>query len=158
MDRWVEITFSCLPLRAITRHDVPEDASPRYRAFYERLLAAVQRHGTMNSYYLHDARCTYHFLNHPEMGSVEFTFEGTVLTDIDDMHCKTCDLHVELSRETCDWLSQPIVAWLEETVRRSVAVEFDRFIAAGDLHKAKERVEQIQKACDESGGYLGMYL
>lgn len=158
MERWVDIEFDCLPLRSVTRLDVPDEASPRYRAFCDRLKAAIARHGTHNAYYLHNARCTYHFTNQPELGLIEFKFEGTVLTNADDLHCKTCDLQVELTRETCDWLSQPVVVWLQESVRRSVAVEFDRYIAAGDLHLAKERIEQIQKACDESGGYMGMYL
>ncbi len=34
MNRWVEITFDCLPLRTITRFDIPLDASPKYRALY----------------------------------------------------------------------------------------------------------------------------
>ena len=40
----------------------------------------------------------------------------------------------------------------------AVAVEFDRFIKAGDLAKAKQRIEQIQSASDDAGGFLGMYL
>jgi hypothetical protein len=39
-----------------------------------------------------------------------------------------------------------------------VAVEFDRYIEAGDLDRARKRMEKIQAASDESGGYLGMYL
>ncbi len=158
MDRWVEISFDCLPLRSITRLDIPMDASPGYRAFCERLKSAIVRHGTHNTYYLHHAHCVYHLANHAEIGRIEFQFEGTVLTDADDLHCKSCDLQVELTRETCDWLTQPIVDWLKETVRRSVAIEFDRYIEAGDLTRAKERVEKINQACDESGGFVGMYL
>ena len=51
-----------------------------------------------------------------------------------------------------------VVHWFAETVSRSVAVEFDRYIDAGDLQQAKERIEQIQAASDESGGFVGMYL
>ena len=97
-------------------------------------------------------------LNDKETGLIEFSFEGVALTDTSDMQCKTCDLDVTLVRETCDWLSQPIVDWFQETVPRSVAAEFDRYIKAGDLDRAKERIEKIQQASDESGGYLGMYL
>ena len=128
MDRWVEIAFDCLPLRTITRFDIPLDASPKYQAFCERLKQAVNKHGTHNTYYLHRARCAFHLVNHPSLGLLEFQFEGTALTDEDDLKCKTCDLDVELLRETCDWLSQPIVDWFIETVPRAVSVEFDRYI------------------------------
>lgn len=158
MNRWVDITFDCLPLRSITRLDVPLDASPKYQAFCERLKAAIARHGTHNAYYLHNAKCIYRLLNDEERGSVVFKFEGTVLTDEDDKSCKTCDLDVELSAETCDWLTEPVVNWFRDTVRRSVAVEFDHYIRAGDLGKTKERIERIQQESDDSGGFVGMYL
>ena len=29
MDRWVEISFDCLPLRSVGRLDIPMDASPK---------------------------------------------------------------------------------------------------------------------------------
>ena len=37
-------------------------------------------------------------------------------------------------------------------------VNFDRFIAAGDLEQAKKRADAIQAKADQSGGYMGMYL
>jgi hypothetical protein len=89
---------------------------------------------------------------------LEFRFEGTVLTDAEDLHTQRSDLKVELVRETCEWLTEPIVQWFVETVHRAVNAEFDRYIEAGDLQKAKERIEKIQAASDEAGGYLGMYL
>jgi hypothetical protein len=55
-------------------------------------------------------------------------------------------------------LTEPVVAWFETTVSRSVETEFDRYIAAGDLEQAKQRIEQIQAASDEAGGFVGMYL
>ncbi len=158
MDRWLEITFDCLPMRTISRLDIPLDASPKYRQFCERLKAALEKHGSHNTYYLYNAHCTYHLLNHPQRGLIEFRFEGTVLTDEEDLHTKTCDLQVELVRETCDWLTQPVVEWFQETVSRSVAVEFDRYIEAGDLQKAKDRMAEIEKASDDAGGFVGMYL
>lgn len=158
MERWVEITFDCLPLRSVTRLDFPLDASPKYEQFCRQVKQAIDRHGTHNSYYLYNARCIYRLLNHPELGRLEFTFVGTALTDELDLACRSCELQVELHRETCDWLTQPIVDWFAESVTRSVAVEFDRFIQAGDLQRAKDRIEQIQQACDEGGGYVGMYL
>jgi hypothetical protein len=158
MVRWVEIEFDCLPLRTVTRLDVPLDASPRYRQFCERVKAALEKHGSHNTYYLHQASCKYHLLNCETRGTIEFDFEGTALTDSDDQHCLSCDLQVRLARETCDWLNENVVKWFSETVNRSVAIEFDHYIQAGDLSKTIERIELIQKASDESGGYLGMYL
>jgi len=158
MNRWVDISFDCLPLRTISRMDIPIDASPKYQAFCQRVKSAIEQHGSHNSYYLYNARCVYHLLNHAVKGVIQFRFEGTVLTDEEDRRCRTCDLHVDLVGETCDWLSQPVVDWFGETVSRSVAIEFDRYIEAGDLQKAKDRVEQIQKASDEAGGFVGMYL
>lgn len=158
MERWVEIRFDCLPLRSVTRLDVPLDASPKYQAFCHRLKQAIDTHGSHNTYYLYNANCTYHLLNHTERGFLEFRFEGTVLTDADDRHCQNCDVQVELLRETVDWLSQPIVQWFAQTVPRSVSVEFDRYIEAGDLQRTKQRIEQVQRASDEAGGFIGMYL
>lgn len=158
MDRWVEIEFDCLPLRSITRFDAPIDASPKYEQFCRRVKAAVDKHGSHNTFYLHNARCVYHLLNHASRGSLEFSFEGTVLTDQSDVKTKSCDLNVELVAETVDWLTETVVKWFAESVSRSVAVEFDRYIEAGDLDAAKKRIEKIQQASDEADGFVGMYL
>ena len=158
MDQWVEISFDCLPLRSVGRLDVPLDASPKYRERCERIKQAIESHGAHNTYFLYNARCTYRLVNSSDVGMIDFKFEGTVLTDSQDQRCVGCDLKVELIRETCDWLTEPIVQWFTETVPRSVAAEFDRYIDAGDLKKTKERVEKIQAASDDAEGYLGMYL
>ena len=158
MERWVDIRFDCLPLRTIGRLDIPIDASPKYRALCERIKAALEKHGSHNSYFLYNATCTYHLVNDPETGLIEFRFDGTALTDADDVHTLHCDLNVEMVRETCDWLTEPVVHWFQSTVSRAVAVEFDRFIDAGDLEAARRRIEKIQSTSDASGGYLGMYL
>lgn len=158
MSQFVEIEFECLPLRTISRLDIPLDASPKFRQRCERIKQAIDQHGSHNSYFLHDARCVFHLTNKAELGMIEFRFEGTVLTNASDDETLSCDLHVELVRETCDWLTEPIVGWFHETVSHAVQVEFDRFIAAGDLAKAVRRVEEIQAASDQQGGYLGMYL
>jgi len=158
MNRYVEITFDCLPLRTISRVDIPIDASPKYRARCERILKAMEAHGTFNTYYLYNARCIYHLTNHPEHGMLEFGFEGTVMTDASDRTTERSDLQVELIRETCDWLTEPIVAWFHESVRRAVQVEFDRYIAAGDLEQAVRRIQRLQKESDQHGGFVGMYL
>jgi heme-degrading monooxygenase HmoA len=47
---------------------------------------------------------------------------------------------------------------LTVAVQRAVLVEFDRYVQAGDLTKTIERLEALQKASDESGGFVGMYL
>ncbi|MBC8356051.1 MAG: hypothetical protein H8E66_29080 [Planctomycetes bacterium] len=158
MNRWVEITFDCLPLRTISRLDIPLDASPKYRALCERIKLAIEKHGQHNAYFLYKAKCVYHLVNHDELGILEFEFEGVALTDSSDAATERCDLTVELASETCDWLTEPIVAWFAETVSHSVAVEFDRYIDAGDLAEAKKRIETIQATSDEAGGFVGMYL
>lgn len=158
MDRWVEISFDCLPLRSVTRLDVPLDASPKFRQFAERVKAAIDKHGAFNTYYLHNARCVYHLTNDASVGMLEFNFEGTVLTDSTDRQAVRCDLDVVLLGETCGWLSEPIVHWFHETVPQSVSVEFKRYIEAGSLEQTKKRIEKMQAASDESGGFVGMYL
>jgi hypothetical protein len=158
MHQWVEITFDCMPLRSVGRLDIPLDASPRYRQRCERVKAAIERHGTHNSYYLYNAHCTFHLTNHDELGLIYFRYEGTLLTDADDLHSASCDLDVELQKETCDWLTEPVVQWFGGTVSHAVLVEFDRYIAAGDLAQTKLRLEKIETESDQSGGFLGMYL
>jgi hypothetical protein len=115
-------------------------------------------HGSHNSYFLYNAHCSFHLTNNPELGMIQFSFEGAVLTDATDRHTIQSDLEIQLVRETCDWLTQPVNAWLMETVGKAVEIEFDRYIAAGDLEQAKRRAEAIQAKADQSGGYMGMYL
>ncbi len=155
---WVEISFDCLPLRAVAPVDIPEDASPKLSKKLERLKSAVAQHGTLNTYYLHNAACVYHLTNDPAEGMLEYHFEGVILTDADDMHARRCDLHVTLARETCGWLNQAIANWLGESVQKAVLIEFDRYIQAGDLSRTIERVTQLQKDTEASGGFVGMYL
>lgn len=158
MNRWVEITFDCLPLRSVVRLDLPLDATPKFQAFCQRVKAAIDKHGQFNTFYLYNGRCTYHFTNRDDLGMVQFWFEGTVMTDAEDRHTVGCDLDAGLLGETCDWLSEPIVDWLRETVLRSVSVEFDRYIEAGDLEQTRKRIEQLQAVADNAGGFIGMYL
>jgi hypothetical protein len=158
MNRYVDIAFDCLPLRTISRLDIPLDASPKYRARCEKIKRAIETHGSFNTYFLHNAHCTFRLTNSDSVGMIEYRFEGVVLTDEKDQQTVRCDLETELARETCDWLTEPIVAWFGQSVSRAVAVEFDRFIAAGDLEKAVQRVEQLQAESDQRGGYVGMYL
>ena len=158
MSRWVEISFRCLPLRSIPSFSPPVDASAEVVSLYRRLREAAQKHGTHNSYYLHDGTCVFHLTNHEQIGLLEFGFEGTVLTDTDDLKTLHGDLQVQLVREACDWLVAPVVDWFADSVREAVKIEFDRFIAAGDLDKTIERLERFRAATDASGGFLGMGL
>ena len=119
---------------------------------------AVGRHGTRNSYYLTNGSCTFHFTNAPDAGWTRFTFEGTILTDEADLRTIGSDLEIVLDAETCDWLTQPAVEWLRLSVKQAAEVEFDRYIAAGDLTRALERLAREQAASDAAGGFLGMNL
>ena len=156
--QWVEIEFDCLPLRSVTRQDVPVDASPVYEQFVLRVKEAMAKHGSHNTYYLHRGRCSYHLTNDPARGGVSFAFEGTVMTGEDDRQTKAVDVSVKLDGETCAWLSEPVVGFLAESVQQAVLVEFDRYIAAGDLAKTEERIQAVQSQSDSAEGFVGMYL
>lgn len=158
MGNWVDIVFDCLPLRTLGSKDIPDDASPKLAQKLSRMQTALQTHGSLNSYYLHNARCIFYFTNDANIGMCQFDFEGVVLTDANDMLARGCDLKVKLAKETCGWIHQAIVEWLCESVQHAVLVEFNRFIQAGDLNKTIQRMEQLQKATEESGGFVGMYL
>jgi len=154
----VAIRFDCTPLRSVRQFDIPPEASPAYRSRLERVRQAISQHGTRNTYYLTNGVCTFQFTNDPDMGWVTFSVEGTVLTDEADTRTVGSDLTVRLDKETCDWLTQPAVEWLSLTVKHAMEVEFDRYIAAGDLARAEERLARERAASDASGGFLGMNL
>lgn len=158
MTRWVEISFDCVPLRSIPRLDIPLDASPKYRRKLERIKESIERHGSHNSYYLHNARCAFHLVNSDDFGLLEFQFEGTVFTNESDQKTQHVELQVELARETCDWLTQPVVEWFRLSVEQAVKVEFDRYIVAGDLEQTRQRIAKLQQQAEEAGGYVGLYL
>jgi hypothetical protein len=158
VNRWVEITFSCLPLRSIPSFSPPVDASAELVSLFRRLRGAAQKHGLHNTYYVRDGMCVFRLTNHEQIGVLEFGFQGTVLTDTEDLKTLQCDLEVQLVRETCDWLVAPVVEWFADTVREAVKIEFDRFIAAGDLERTIQRLERLRAASDASGGFLGMGL
>lgn len=156
--RWVEIEFDCLPLRSVTRVDIPVDASPAYEQFVLRVKAALEKHGSHNSYYLYAASCTFHLTNDPLRGMVRFDVEGVVLTDGEDQQSRSCDLAIELARETCPWLTEPTVDFLAESARHAMMVEFDRYIQAGDLEKTRQRIAKQQAESEANEGFIGMYL
>ena len=89
---------------------------------------------------------------------LEYTFDGTVLTDPSDQQHNRRTFASNLVRETCDWLSQPVVEWFRDTVSQAVMREFDLYIAAGSLEQTRKRIAKLQKPADESGGYVGVYL
>lgn len=154
----VEITFDCLPLRSVTRLDIPIDASPAFQRRCEAIKAAMERHGTHNSYYVYNAECTFQLTNNTDIGMLNFRFSGTILTNPEDTRAESGILEIELVRETCSWLTEPVVRWFETTVQQAVLVEFNRYIDAGDLDQTKQRMEKVQQELESSGGYLGMYL
>jgi hypothetical protein len=156
--QYVDITFECYPLRSIARIDAPIDATPEYRALCKRVREAMEKHGRHNAHYLCNARCVFHLTNDEQIGVLEFDFEGTVLTDADDTRTVGSDLRVAFRGDVCDWLTQPIVDWFAETVDRAVRVEFDRYIAAGDLEKTVQRMERLQAESDAQGGFIGFGL
>ncbi len=159
MSQFVEISFDCVPLRSVARFDVPLDAPEETAALYERMRSAVTKHGVHNAFFLCNARCVFHFANHPTLGMVAFRFEGTALTDAEDQVTIACDLTtIEMDGETCDWLTAQAVKWLRATVAESVRIEFNRYIAAGDLQKTVERIERLEKETESRGGFLGMGL
>lgn len=158
MAHYVDITFDCLPMRSIGRLDIPLDASPKYQAKLERIKHALTTHGTLGTYYLHNAKCRFHLTNDEEFGMIEFRFEGTVFTDSTDTRTERADLSVELVRETVDWLTEPVVHWFHESVTHAVESEFNRYIASGDLAQTVERLKKLESQLDQSGGYVGMYL
>ncbi len=154
----VDIEFDCLPLRSVGRFDIPIDTDEVQRALCQRIKLAAEKHGVHNTYYLHNGRCIFHLTNDPEFGAVHFRFEGTVLTSPDDCRAVHCDLSTELAGETCEWLIQPVVEWFAETVSHAVRVEFDRYIAAGDLQRTIQRMERLRAESDAQGGFVGMGL
>ena len=156
--RPVDIAFDCIPLRSLGRLDPPLDASPGLVAKYDRIKDAIIEHGTFNSYYLHNAFCRFFVTNDPLNGMIVFKFEGVVFTDDSDARAKHASLKVTLEKETCPWLEQHVVKWFAETVSQAVIVEFNRYIGAGDPEQTKKRMQQLARAVEDRGGFVGMHL
>ncbi|MGW8256811.1 MAG: hypothetical protein ACWGMZ_04935 [Thermoguttaceae bacterium] len=154
----VDISFNCIPLRALGRFDPPVDATDEQRNQWNRLHTALNTHGAFNTFYLCDGRCIFHLTNHEIEGMLSFKFEGTVLTDAADQKTIGSDLQIELEEESCDWLTAAAVQWLQETTERAICVEFDRYVSAGDLQKTIDRLQQLEAEKNAHGGYLGMGL
>ncbi len=157
MDSFVEIAFDCLPLCSVGRLDVPMDASPVYRARFEKLKTALETHGPERVYFLYNAHCTFRFANSEVDGMARFDFDGVVRTDVGDLLTEQIELDVQLSSETCGGLPAEVQAWFVERVRQAVAVEFDRFIAAGRLSARTGEIGQLQQLSDLDD-FAGMHL
>lgn len=155
-ERHVDIRFDCLPLRSIGRWDIPLDASPRFRARCERIKSALHKHGAFNTYYLQNGVCRFHLSNQASEGVLEFTFDGTVTTDSRDEQAAAADLRVELRSENCVWLTEPVVAWFHEAVKRAVMLEFNQYAVAGDLNRTRERLVLAEMEWERRGGFVGM--
>ena len=147
----VDIVFECLPLTAVGRLDVPLDASDEYRARHQRLNAALESHGAERVYFLYNARCIYRFANSEVDGMARFQFEGVVKTDAGDSLTEEVDLDVLLVSETCGGIPPQVQTWLAEQVHHCVAVEFDRFIAAGRLAAETDEQGQLERLSDLTG-------
>ena len=143
----VEIAFDCLPLRLIGRLDTPLDASEVYRARQQRIAAALENADPQRSYYLYNARCVFRLANSEIEGMVRFEFEGIVVTDASDLLTERVDLNIQLVSET----------WLARCVERAVAIEFDRFIAAGQLSQRTSELGTIERLSDLTG-FSGMHV
>lgn len=158
MSQNVDISFRCIPLRSVGRFDPPVDATDAQRALLRGIHKAATTHGAHNAYYLCEARCIFHLTNDETVGTVAFRFEGTMLTDPEDRQTIGSDLAIELDYEVCDWLTTAGIDFLRQTVDRAARVEFDRFIAAGDLQRTIERHQRLEAETGARGGYLGMGL
>jgi len=154
----VQISFDCLPLRAVGRFDIPLDASAEYRARCERLQQAVEKYAEQNAYYLLSAHCVFHLANSEVEGMLRFEFEGTVLTDDSDLKATSADLEIQLSASTCSEMPARVADWFNEMVARAVLIEFDRYIAAGTLAADVRRSEERRRQSDSDAAFIAMYL
>ena len=151
----VDIAFDCLPLRSIARVDIPLDASPAFRARSERLQQAVSAHAGENAYFLYNTRCTYRLANSDIEGMLRFSFDGTLVTDRSDCKADRANLNVVLIAETCGGVSPAALDWLRGVIKRAVLVEFDRFIADGQLAERIKQLGSVDSITDVAG-FAGM--
>ncbi len=159
MPQPVQISFECVPLRAIPRLDVPLDASVEFQRRCERIQAAVDQHGIDNSYYLLGAQCVFCLANSEIEGMLRFRFEGTVLTDPGDRRAVKAELEVSLVAETCGGAPEAVTDWFSDRVRSAVLVEFNHYLASERFQIDSKRQEaQIRDEGATESGFLGMYL
>lgn len=153
----VDIAFDCLPLRSVARLDVPLDASDALKQRAARIQSAFDAYGPDRTYFLYHARCIYRFANSEVEGVCRFEFEGVVRTDAGDRKCEETSLDVHLVSETCGGIPPQAAAWLAQRVQHAVAVEFDRFIAAGTLDVVATSESELRHLGDLAGpGGMGV--
>jgi hypothetical protein len=157
MNPVVDIVFDCLPLRLVGRFDVPLDASDAYRLRCERLKQAIDRHAGKNAYFLYNARCVYRLANSEVDGMLRFEFEGTVIASSGDDKAAATDLEIELTAATCSGLPDPVKAWFIKAVEGAVLIEFDRFVAEGNLARAVAAASQVDQI-EDLASFAGMHL
>ena len=78
-----------------------------------------------------------------------------VLTDRSDRQAERADLTIQLVAETCGGVPTAAIEWLQGVVERAVLVEFDRFIAAGQLASRVAELGEVEKLVAVSG-FAGM--
>jgi hypothetical protein len=135
----VDIEFDCIPLRTVGRLDIPIDASDAQRRRAAHMQSAINSYGVERTYFLQNARCVFRFANSDVEGICRFEFEGVARTDAGDRKCEEVILDVTLVSDTCGGVPPAVEAWLVERVRQAVCIEFDRFIAAGQLGQAESQ-------------------
>lgn len=151
----IDIAFDCLPLRSVSRVDIPIDASPTFRERCERLQRAIEAYDSAHAYFLYNTRCVYRLANSAVENMLRFRFGGTVLTDLSDGKAERADLDVELVAETCGPIPPEVLAWFRSIVTRAVLIEFDRFIAAGQLSARVDKLGSVDSIVDLSD-FAGM--
>jgi hypothetical protein len=151
----VDLAFDCLPLRSVARVDVPLDASPAFRARCEPLQQASEAHSGENAYFLYNTRCTYRLANSDIENMLRFSFDGTLLTDRSDCKADRADLNVVLTAETCGGVPPAAFDWLRRIVMQAVLIEFDRFIADGQLADRLKQLGSVDSITDVEG-FAGM--
>ena len=155
MEPEVDIAFDCLPLRSVSRVDVPIDASPAFRARCQQLQQAIDAHGAENAYFLYNTRCVFRLANSSVENMLRFTFDGTLMTDRSDAKADRADLSITLAAETCGGVPPEVLAWFRGVVERAVLIEFDRFISAGRLEARVSELGDVASVATLSG-FAGM--
>jgi hypothetical protein len=152
----VDVEFDCVPLRTIGRLDIPLDASDAQRRRAAHMQSAINSYGVERTYFLQNARCVFRFANSDVEGVCRFEFEGIARTDAGDRKCEEVILEVALVSETCGGVPSVVQEWLIERVRQAVAIEFDRFIAAGQLAAQVGQPEAPSRMAENLDGLGGM--
>lgn len=78
---------------------------------------------------------------------LRFEFEGIVRTDASDLLTESAELKVTLAGETCGGIPAEVLVWFQGRVEKAVAIEFDRFIATGQLKQRSTAVSARSNVC-----------